>query len=147
MTALAAYFLKIRPFINLRNILIVSAIIAVILIALKINSVFNDNAKMKADIAVKNAEIVNLNSSVQYRNDVITEVKKRIEKYETLNKERDIKVTNEKTKSKEYVKSMQSQVEIIKKETPDLLDDYYATQYNSILDCIQDVTEGKDTKC
>lgn len=141
------FLLKLKPFITFRNILIVSGVIAIILVVLKINSVFVDNNKMKADIAVKDIQISNLNASVQYRNDIITEVKKRIEKYEALDKEREVKVTNEKAKSKEYINSMHRELEIIRKETPELLDEYYAKQYNTILDCIQEVTEGKQSKC
>lgn len=142
-----SFLLGLRPYITFKNILIVSGVIAVILVGLKINSVFVDNGKLKVDIAVKDIQISNLNASVQYRNSIITEVKARIAKMEALDKEREVKVTNEKSKSKEYINSMHRELEIIKKETPELLDEYYAKQYNDILDCIQDVTEGKQSKC
>lgn len=142
-----SFLLGLRPYITFKNILIASGVIAVILVGLKINSVFVDNGKLKVDIAVKDIQISNLNASVQYRNSIITEVKARIAKMEALDKEREVKVTNEKSKSKEYINSMHRELEIIKKETPELLDEYYAKQYNDILDCIQDVTEGKQSKC
>lgn len=141
------WVLKAKSLISPKNIAILLIVIFIGFGIWKVNSIINENGVLKADIAVKEQKIEDLTASVEYRNEVLVEIKKRVELMEKIESERDSRIQEEKQKSKKYSTKIKADAEKIKTESPEKLDEFYATKYNDILECIQNVTEGVESKC
>ena len=139
--------MSISPFINIKNVLILITIIFLGLFAWKMNSIYNENIQLNKDIEVQTATISELNATLVFKSALVDEVQKRLAMLESMNLLRDERVATEKDKSKQYLNNIKTEADNIKQKTPELLDEFYATKYNSILECIQDTSAGKESKC
>lgn len=136
-----------KSIITPQRIIMLVGAIAVAIILWNIKSTYSERDKLKTENATQQVTIQDLTDAVKTKTDIINELQRRTKEIKDVEDKREVKVEVAKSKSKTFVEKSKQEVEVIKKETPNLLAEHYETKYNQILQCIEDTTKLKETSC
>lgn len=112
-----------------------------------IKNTFNENIKLTQEVKTQKDSIAVLQDDIQLKVELNDKLLARIAEVEKVTKERVIYVDRIKKGDTIYIEKSKKEVEIIKQNNPNVLDKYYASKYNFILECLVDTTGGRDNKC
>lgn len=134
-------------FFTPQRIIAIVAAIALAVILWNIKSTYAERDKLLGDVKVQQAQIQSLGDAVKNKEDIINEMRKRIELIGTVTAIRAENVNKEKGKSQSFINKGKETAEKIKKTDPSKLPAHYEGQYNKILDCVEEVTNVKESSC
>jgi hypothetical protein len=120
---------------------------AVGLVVWNIKSTYAENEKLKLTVQTHENSIKALKANVKEQENLNTELLKRKQEVDIVEKERIVYITKIVKGDTIYVENTKKEAEAIKKSNPDLLANFYVNRYNSILECISQTTDGKEDKC
>jgi cell division protein FtsB len=112
-----------------------------------VKSTYSENDSMRQTITQNESKIQTLQGDIKTQKDLNAEILKRKQAVEIVEKERIVYVDKIIKGDTVYVEKVKKEIEYIRVNAPETLDEYYYTEYNNILDCISDATKQKDTKC
>lgn len=112
-----------------------------------IQSTYKENDKLKSTIKTHESSIKALKDDVVLQKKLNSDLLKRKQEVELVEKERIVYVDRIKKGDTKYIEKSKKEAEDIKVKTPNELDKHYVTKYNSILECIEDTTKNKENKC
>lgn len=125
------------------------AIVAIVigLVAWNVKSTYSENVQLKSTVKLNDVSIATLQGDVKTEKDLNTALLLRKQQVDTIYKDRIVYVDKIKKGDTVYITQTEDAIAKAKQTTPDALDKAYYVRYNSILDCIQNVTNGKDDLC
>lgn len=112
-----------------------------------INHTYSENRLLKQDAIIQEANVKTLKDDVEIEKQLNVSLQARVKEVQAVTKERIVYVDRVKKGDTIYVNSIKKEIEYIKQNAPETLDQYYISKYNSILDCIMNTTDTKDLLC
>jgi hypothetical protein len=120
---------------------------AIGLVIWNIKSTYAERDALQHEVKIHQASIETLKLNVLEQVQLNTELLKRKQEVDIVEKEKIVYITKIVKGDTVYVENTIKQAEDIKKTNPESLANFYVNRYNIILNCIAETTEGKEDKC
>lgn len=111
----------------------------------KYNNVLTNNILLTKEVEDKTKKISELEVDIKFKDDVISDVKTRLDRVSLIQEQRRSNVKTEKADSRKF---HQDTIDTISTPNPEIkIDTYLVDRYNRILECIEEVSNDAKDNC
>ena len=137
--------LAIIPYLKYIGIVIVIAILGYIVWDIK--STYDENDVLHQTVKTHKESIKVLKDDIQLQKNLNVSLEKRQKELIAVEEEFKKYIESNKKSNKKFINNSKKEIEEVRKNNPKELDKYYVNRYNLILECIEESTANKETKC
>lgn len=112
-----------------------------------INHTYSENKQLKSDAIVQAGNVKTLNDSIDTQKKINVSLQARIKQVQDSKTSEIVYVDKAKKGDVIYAQKIKKEASDIKATKPETLDHYYISKYNTILDCISNITTEKGLIC
>lgn len=126
---------------------IVIALLAIFFIYSYISSAFSERDALRIETKTQKDSITSLQIDIKAQKELNVSLVTRQKELVKIEKDFSEYKNKLQTEKQTQIQNLKKQIEQIKKEAPEQLDEYYIKRYNVILYCIEQITKGGEQTC